>query len=137
MPAARPISDGLFDVSTDSPRLRAARCQACERLHFPASPTCPYCGGERIDPTLVGPAGHLRLFTSVSTRPPGYRGPLPFGFGVVALEGAGLEVIARLTEPDVARLRPGLPVTLVVEPLFSDDDGTPVLTYAFAPVPSS
>jgi uncharacterized OB-fold protein len=82
---------------------------------------------------LVGPAGHLRLFTVVSNRPPGYRGPLPYGFGVVELDDTGLEVITRLAETDPARLRPGLPVRLVVEPLFTDEDGTPVLAYAFAP----
>ena len=69
----------------------------------------------------------------VTSQPPGYRGPLPFGFGVVELDGTGLEVITRLTESDAARLRPGLPVTLVLESLCSDDDGTRVLTYAFAP----
>jgi hypothetical protein len=31
------------------------------------------------------------------------------------------------------QLAPDLPMTLVVEPLFTDDDGTPVLSYAFAP----
>jgi uncharacterized OB-fold protein len=70
----------------------------------------------------------------VANRPPGYRGPLPYGFGVVEL-GEGLRVITRLTESDPARLRPGLAVTLVIEPLFTDDDGTRVLAYAFAPDP--
>ena len=70
----------------------------------------------------------------VTNRPPGYRGSLPYGFGVVELTN-GLRVITRLTESDPARLRPGLAVTLVVEPLFTDDDGTEVLSYAFAPQP--
>jgi uncharacterized protein len=70
----------------------------------------------------------------VANRPPGYRGPLPYGFGVVELR-EGLRVITRLTENDPARLRPGLAVTLVIEPLFTDDDGAQVLTYAFAPDP--
>jgi len=73
------------------------------------------------------------LFTVVANRPPGYRGSLPYGFGVVELDGAGLEVIARVEETDVTRLRPGLPVQLVAEPLFTDDDGTPVVAYAFRP----
>jgi uncharacterized protein len=133
MAAPRPITDGLFDMAEDAPRLRAARCDGCGKLHFPASATCPYCGGERTTATLVGPVGKLRLFTVVATRPPGYRGPLPYGFGVVELDGTGLEVIARLTESDPARLRPGMAMTLVVGPLFADDDGTPVHTYAFAP----
>ena len=83
----RPIAPGLFETSADGPRLRAARCAACGKLHFPATATCPYCGSETTTPTLVGPAGHLRLFTVVASRPPGYRGPLPYGFGVVEVDG--------------------------------------------------
>jgi uncharacterized OB-fold protein len=136
MPPSRLIADGLFDPA-DAPRLRAARCTACAQLHFPASTTCPYCGVDGATATLVGPAGTLRLFTVVASPPPGYRGPLPYGFGVVELDGVGLQVIARLTVSELAQLRPGLPVTLVVEPLFTDDDGTPVLSYAFAPAVAS
>jgi uncharacterized OB-fold protein len=133
MSPPRVITDGLFHSQPDVPRLRAARCAACAQLHFPASATCPYCGGDGTTATLVGPAGTLRLFTIVASPPPGYRGPLPYGFGVVELDGTGLQVIARLTVSELEQLRPGLPVTLVVEPLFADDDGTPVLSYAFAP----
>jgi uncharacterized OB-fold protein len=130
---SRPVADGLFENTGGAPRLRAARCLACDELHFPAAPICPYCGREGTAPTLVGPGGTLRLFTVVATRPPGYRGDLPFGFGVVALEGTRLEVITRLTTADATRLRPGLCVTLAIVPLFTADDGMLVTTYAFAP----
>ena len=133
MSVPRPIRDDLFESVPEGPRLRAARCEACGEFQFPASSLCPYCGGDRTTPTLVGPAGHLRLFTTVTSRPPGYRGRLPYGFGVVELTGTRLQVIARLTEADTTRLRPGLPVRLVLEELCMDDDGAPVLTYAFAP----
>jgi uncharacterized OB-fold protein len=73
----------------------------------------------------------------VASRPPGYQGALPYGFGVVELDGVDLQVITRLTEPDLARLRPGLPVTLVIEPLYSDDEGAQVASYAFAPASAS
>ena len=135
MPQPRPIAPRLFAVGPDGPRLLAARCPSCAALHFPATPTCPYCGAENATETLVGPEGCLRLFTVVSNRPPGYRGPVPYGFGVVELAD-GLRVITRLTESDPSRLRPGLAVQLVIEPLFADDDGTPVLSYAFAPDPT-
>jgi len=135
MPPRRPIAPGLFSDGPDGPRLLAARCLSCAALHFPASPTCPYCGTENASQTPVGPEGRLHLCTVVANRPPGYRGPLPYGFGVVELR-EGLRVITRLTESDPARLRPGLAVTLVIEPLFTDDDGTQVLAYAFAPDPT-
>ena len=64
--------------------------------------------------------------------PPGYPGPVPYGFGVVELDD-GLRVITRLTEARLDRLRPGLAVRLVLEPLFTDDEGRAVISYAFAP----
>jgi hypothetical protein len=132
MPAARPIAPGLFTDDPDSPHLLAGRCPACGKPHFPRAAICPYCGAEGCTETPVGPAARLHLYTAVLSRPPGYRGDVPYGFGVVELEG-GLRVIARLTEPRLERLRPGLPVRLVVEPLFTDDDGCAVLSYAFRP----
>lgn|SRR5215472_6041331 len=133
----RPIVHGLFEQAPEGPRLQAARCAPCGKVHFPASATCPYCGADAPTPTLVGPAGRLRLFTVVANRPPGYRGPVPYGFGVVELDGVDLQVITRLTEADLQRLRPGLPVTLVIEPLFTDDEGAAVMSYAFAPAVAS
>jgi hypothetical protein len=88
---------------------------------------------------LVIAPGKVKLTEPPSTStasfaPPGYRGPVPYGFGVVALTGHRLEVIARLTEVDLARLRPNLPMRLEVAPLYTDDDGQVVLSWAFAPL---
>ena len=132
MPDSRPIVDGLFTDGPDGPRLLAARCTACVKPHFPRGPVCPYCGEAGCVDAAVGPDARLCLYTAVLTRPPGYRGDVPYGFGVVELAG-GLRVIARLTEARLERLRPGLPLRLVVEPLFTDDDGRVVLSYAFRP----
>src|SRR2546428_13277323 len=132
MPGTRAITEGLFVIEGEGPRLVAARCPACGKLHFPAAPVCPYCGADGATVTRVGPAARLCLYTAVHSRPPGYRGEVPYGFGVVELEG-GLRVITRLTESRLERLRPGLPMHLVVEPLFRDGEGRTVLCYAFRP----
>jgi uncharacterized OB-fold protein len=128
----RPITEGLFANDGDPPCLLAARCGACRKAHFPASGVCPYCGADGCAETRVGPAARLCLYTAVRSAPPGYRGSVPYGFGVVELVD-GLRVITRLTEPRPERLRPGLAMRLVIEPLFTDDDGTTVLSYAFRP----
>ena len=128
----RPIAPGLFVIGPDGPRLLAARCSACGQPHFPAEAVCPYCAAPEVRAAPAGPEGRLKLFTAVLTRPPGYRGDVPYGFGVVELAD-GLEVITRLTEARLDRLRPGLRVRLVIEPLFTDEDGRPVLSYAFRP----
>jgi len=127
------IVDGLFRDTADGPRLVAGRCEGCARLHFPATSQCPLCAVGTACETLVGPRARLLLYTAIASRPPGYRGAMPYGFGVVALDDADLRVVTRLTEADVTRLRPGLAMRLVIEPLFDDDDGRAVLSYAFAP----
>ena len=96
--------------------------------------TCPYCGADGCAPGTAGPDGRLWLYTVVNSRPPGYRGAIPYGFGIVELDG-GLRVVGRLTESNVDRLRSQQPVKLVIDTLATDDDGTPVLSYAFAPEP--
>jgi len=126
----RPIAPGLFDVAPE-PRLLAGRCGACHELHFPAAERCPYCGGAAT-PEPVGPHATLRLFTVVHTAPPGYLGPIPYGFGVVEIDGTGLCVLGRLDESAIERLRPGLPMRLRIAPLFTDGEGTRVLSWSFA-----
>lgn len=129
-----PIQPGLFTLPGDprGPRLLAARCPRCDGLHFPAGETCPYCGADGCTEAAVGAAGRLSLWTAVRTAPPGYRGAVPYGFGVVDLD-EGMRVVARLAESDVARLREGMPMALEIAPLFTNDDGDEVLSFAYAP----
>jgi len=131
MRETRPIAPGLFVTDAAGPWLLAGRCQSCRELHFPASETCPYCG-QAAGSEPVGPRGTLRLFTVVHTAPPGYQGPVPYGFGVVEIDATGLCVVSRLDETSLDRLRPGLPLVLRIAPLFTDADGRDVLSWSFA-----
>ena len=56
----------------------------------------------------------------------------PFGVGYVELAGQ-VRVEARLTESDAKCLTIGMEMELVTEPLFVDDDGNQVVTFAFRP----
>jgi hypothetical protein len=130
MPDPRPITAGLFSNGPEGPRLLCGRCAACARLHFPAGSSCPYCGADGCNVAPVGPAASLRLFTTVTSRPPGYEGPIPYGFGVVELP-EGIRIVARLSESRTDQLHPGQAMHLAIEPLFTDADGRDVLTYLF------
>jgi uncharacterized protein len=74
----------------------------------------------------------LWAWTAVTAAPPGYEGPVPYGFGVVELP-EGVRVITRLTESDPAKLTQGQAMRLVLDPLVDDAERN-VITYAFAPV---
>lgn len=130
--ATRPLTDGLFTERPDGTIvLIGGYSPSSGRTHFPLLPACPYSGAADIETVELPQQGTLWLWTSVSARPPGYDGNLPFGFGVVELTG-GLRVITRLVETDPHALEFGQPMHLVPEVLQSDDDGTEVITYAFA-----
>jgi uncharacterized OB-fold protein len=128
---AVPVREGLFTL--DAPhRLLGSRCEMCGRHHFPCHDTCPYCGADDVAPVELSGTGRLWSWTAVTSAPPGYRGEVPYGFGVVELP-EGIRVVARLTEPDPARLSAGQPMELVVVSVPVDDERQQVLTYAFAP----
>src|SRR5262245_50816424 len=128
------IREGLFTVSGESaPCLLGGHCSRCRRLNFPAQTLCPYCSTDGCDTVPLSPRGVVEVCTTVINRPPGYEGPLPFGFGVVELP-EGIRLISRMAQPE--RCRAGTPVRLILEPLCTDAEGREVVTYAFEPVGS-
>jgi len=126
-----PVQAGLFTES-DPPRLLGGRCTTCGHHNFPHHQICPYCASEATEAAELSSVGRLWAWTAVTHPPPGYRGEVPYGFGVVELP-EGLRVVSRLSESDPGRLRAGQPVHLVLDPLHADDEGRQVVTYAFAP----
>jgi uncharacterized OB-fold protein len=131
--ATRPLSDNLFRERSDgSIVLVGGYSPSSGRTHFPRLAACPYTGADDVEEVELPTAGTLWGWTAVTARPPGYDGPLPFGFGVVELSD-GLRVITRLTVADPHDLAFGQPMHLVTDALHADDDGTTVITYAFAP----
>ena len=131
MAASVAVQEGLFTVDADgAAHLVGGRCRACGRHQFPRSSLCPYCGADDVAEALLSPDGTLWASTAVTAAPPGYRGDVPYGFGVVELP-EGVRVITRLTEPDPTRLRFGQDVRLQLVVLHRDDEGRDVLTWAF------
>lgn len=129
-----PIKQGLLssvDPEAD-PRLLAARCLDCRQLQFPASDSCPYCSGRRCETLPLGTRGTLYVYTAVEKSPPGYRGKVPYGFGVVEMP-EGIRLVSRLSENRPERLGYGMPMRFVLEDLFEDDHGNTVVGWAFAP----
>ena len=96
--------------------------------HFPPSPVCPFTGADDIEPVDLPRGGTVWLHTSVNLPPPGYRGTVPYGFGIVELDGEPLlRIISRLGGDSLA---PGTRVRLAGEEL-PGPEGEPVLTWSF------
>jgi uncharacterized OB-fold protein len=126
--STRPIHDGLFETAADGNiSLIGGYSSTSAKYHFPLLDTCPYSGATDVERVALSRDATLWAWTAVTAAPPGYAGPVPYGFGVVELTHERLRVITRLRESDPARLRFGQPMTLVADEL---PDG--VVTWAFA-----
>jgi len=133
---SRLIDDGLFIQADDGPRLVGSSCRSCGTTTFPRQESCPKCTRVDMADSTLPRRGTLWSFTVQGFRPkPPYAGPaefVPYGVGYVELRGAVI-VEAVLTENDPERLHIGDEMELVLRPLRRDEDGTEVLTFAFAP----
>jgi uncharacterized OB-fold protein len=126
--SVRPIHDGLFDVAADGTiTLVGGFSPTSGRFHFPLLDTCPYSGATDVERVPLSRDGILWAWTAVTAAPPGYTGPVPYGFGIVELTHEQLRIVTRLREADPGRLEFGQPMTLVADEL---PDG--VVTWAFA-----
>lgn len=131
---ARPLTDGLFREKPDgSIVLVGGYSPSSGRTHFPRVAACPYTGADDVEEVELPTEGTLWGWTAVTAAPPGYAGVVPFGFGIVELTN-GLRVITRLTVAEPDALTFGQPMRLVADPLHTEEDGTTVITYAFAPL---
>ncbi|MEU5345311.1 OB-fold domain-containing protein [Streptomyces sp. NPDC020766] len=142
--AQRPVAEGLFTwpPSASEPlRLIGSECTACGLVSFPAASDCVRCASDESKTRLLADRGTLWTYTTQNFRPPSppYDGPEkfePYSVGYVELVGE-LLVEARLTEPDPEKLRIGQDMRLTLVPYAVRDDGTEVMTFAFAPVEES
>jgi uncharacterized OB-fold protein len=133
----------LADVTTwpsDPPQLLGSRCVDCGATTFPVETRCPRCGHQAMSELPLPRRGTLVAWTTQGFPPiVPYAGDEtgasfePFGVGLVQLDDI-VRVDVRLTESDPAKLDFGMEVELRIIPFYTDEDGTEILTFAFAPV---
>lgn len=126
-----PAIEGWFRADPE-PALLASRCRACGSVFFPpTSGFCrnPVCRGEDFEGTALSRRGTVWSYTDAQYQPPPPYVPAsdpyePFALAAVELP-EGLVVLGQLAQGyGVGDVRVGSEVELVVEPLYTDDDGT-------------
>ena len=133
----RLVADGLLVDVDGTAHLVGSRCSDCDAVTFPAQTSCPRCAGELVQPHVLARHGTLWTYT-IQGFPP--KTPYldadapfrPFGVGYVNL-GSEVLVESRLVANDLASLRIGMAMELVLEPFHRDQSGEDVVTFAFAP----
>ena len=129
-----PVEASLF-ASLDPPRLAGSRCATCGTVAFPVQTGCAKCTGADLEPVELADHGALWSWTVQSFEPkPPYVLPAggfePYPVGYVHLGDVIVE--ARLVG-EAHELEIDAPMRLTLLPVWTDADGAPVVTYAFAP----
>ena len=135
----KPLAPDITTWPAEQPQLIGSRCADCDGTTFPVQERCPNCSQANMSEVLLPRKGTLVAWTTQGFVPgPPYLGRetakdfVPFGVGLVQLEDV-VRVEARLTENDPEKLQFGMDVELTMVPLYVDDEGDEVLTFAFAP----
>jgi uncharacterized OB-fold protein len=127
-PAARPFRESLLRL--EPPRLLASRCTACGATAFPARPFCPACRAvDGLLETELTAQGHVYTFTVVRQAPPGVE--VPYVLAQIDLPADDVRLMATVVGIAPEDVVIDLPVTLDLVPFGMDEDGAPLLGYAF------
>lgn len=133
------INEDVLALGEDGPRLLGGRCEDCGNHVFPMFSGCPKCAGTSMERVPLSTRGTLWAWTVQGFPPksPPYLGRTdpetfePYGVGYVTLPEVKVE--ARLTESEPGKLKSGMAMVLTVVPLYEDEAGHEVVTFAFAP----
>jgi uncharacterized OB-fold protein len=126
----QPIDPAVLRVDEDGVTLVGGWSPTSGLRHFPRSPVCPFTGADDVEPVDLPRTGRVWLHTTVSIAPPGYSGPVPYGLGIVELDGDPmLRVVSRLRGDGIA---PGTRVVLDGDEV-PGPDGEPSVTWVFHP----
>lgn len=134
----RPVAEDLFRITADGPALIGTRCTGCGTHYFPKSLSCrnPACDAKAAQEVTMGRRGRLYSYTVQAYRPPAlFRMEpwVPYAIGLVELP-EGLRVLGMLTGCELDDIRIDMPLELVVETLYRDEQGRDVSTYKFSPL---
>jgi uncharacterized OB-fold protein len=145
MASSKTAIDGWFtaDAGDGEPHLLGSRCTTCGTFFFPrADFFCrnPACDGTNFEEVPLSNRGRVWSWTVNRYQPPApYVSPTgpdgefePFGIAAVELAEEKMVVLGQVVPG--ASVAVGDEVQLVVDTLFTDDDGTEQLVWKWSPV---
>lgn len=121
--SAGDVGTTYFESLRDDKRFLGTRCPACNTVyHIPRS-YCPDCLTECSEWVRLGSEGTLETYTVVRRHHPQLRPlPLPFGYGIIKLDGADTGFLHLLGE-----FEDGLSSGIKVEAVFKENREASIL----------
>lgn len=120
-------------------RLRGKKCLKCNRINYPPSLVCRYCGSRDLEEVDLLEKGKVVTWTTIYNVPEGYDKYKPVIIAIVELNRSKTRILTQLTDVDLNEIKPGMEVEPVLRRVVEDGE-TGVIYYAikFRPVlPSS
>ncbi|WP_326692171.1 MULTISPECIES: OB-fold domain-containing protein [unclassified Streptomyces] len=97
-------------------RTLGERCPQCRKVYVPPRGACPTCGVPTDEQVEVGPAGTVTTFCVVNIKAKNLDIEVPYVYGHIALDGAGLALHGRIAGIPYDQVRMGLRV----EPVWTE-----------------
>ncbi|MFF9557868.1 Zn-ribbon domain-containing OB-fold protein [Streptomyces albus] len=97
-------------------RTLGERCPRCRKVYVPPRGACPTCGVATDEQVEVGPAGTVTTFCVVNIKAKNLDIDVPYVYGHIALDGAGLALHGRIAGIPYDQVRMGLRV----EPVWTE-----------------
>lgn len=135
-PTKIPALPDLFDFAGDSVRIRSAKCNSCGTYFFPEyhAQHRSGCSREGVEKVLLSNRGKLASWTIEHYMcPPPFKTAAsiaPYGIGLVEFP-EGIQVAGLIMESNLDALQIGQEVETIAYPLYRNDEGQDVLTWAF------
>lgn len=108
------IGSFFFRALRDEKKIYGRKCSRCGKVYIPPRPVCGPCFARTDEWVEVGPQGTLECFTVVyfTFLDPitGKKRPVPYGYGLIRLDGAHSRIQHFLSENDPKRLYVGMRV---------------------------
>ncbi|MEU9383615.1 OB-fold domain-containing protein [Streptomyces sp. NPDC048279] len=97
-------------------RTYGERCPSCAKVYVPPRGACPTCGVATTEQVEVGPRGTVTTFCIVNIKAKNLDIEVPYVYGHIALDGAGLALHGRIGGIPYDQVRMGLRV----EPVWTE-----------------
>ena len=116
-------------------RLSGSKCSDCGEVFLGKRIGCENCGCQDLETVTLSDHGRLYSYTVLyAPLNESYKGPnnpfVPIGIGLVELP-EGCRIIAPLTVNDPEKLKVEMQVKLVIDTLYTDENGDEILAFKY------
>jgi len=132
-----PLKRGLWTTpdSDGNVFLLASKCKNCGELFFPTKEgtICTHCQHDEFEDTALSRTGKIYTFSVVQVRPPEfYKGEVPYALARIELPD-GILIDSLVADCDFEAVKVGMEMELVIDKLYTNENGEDVMTYKFKP----